>query len=314
MAVDRLGYTGPTPNEARGSRWRQTSTGLFVPSDVDELVVEQRILEQASRLRAWGAVTAWAALRWQGAAFFEGTHFSAGELLPVPLVLGPANLGPDPRVSISKAQLAPEERILVDGIWVTSVERALFDEIRRHQQFRQAVVDIEMVIAAGLITLDDWSAYLEKRNGWTTIQLARDATKLAGLGCRTPQEVRMALVWMLDAELPRPVCNRPIFDLDGQLIAIPDLFDVEAGCGGEYQGADHKEGEQHRRDVDRDQRLRNAEIETFEVVGGDLTDRDLVVKRMVTARRRSKFRPATQRAWTLDEPAWWADWAARHGW
>lgn len=312
--VDPAGVTGPTPDAARGKRWRQTSSGRFVPACVDELLVEQRILEQGTRLRSWGAVTAWASLRWQGAAFFEGVTFPEGELLPIPLVLGPANLAPDPRVAISKAQLAADERSLVEGVWVTSPARALLDEIRRHRQLRQAVVDIEMVLAAGILSSADWTDYLETRNGWTSIRVAREAAGLAGLGCRTPQEVRMALVWMLDAELPRPVCNRPVFDRTGRLIAIPDLFDPVAGCAGEYQGADHKDGQRHRDDVARDQRVRNAGIETFEVVGGDLGDRNLVVKRMLEAHRRSRFLPPERRAWTLEEPDWWSDWAARHGW
>ena len=119
----------------------------------------------------------------------------------------------------------------------------------------------------------------------------------------------MVLVWVMDAELPRPVCNQPVFDLAGNLLAIPDLFDVEAGCAGEYQGADHKDGERHRQDVARHDRLRSAGIEVFEVVGGDLMDADLVAKRMHASRERSLFLPPDRRRWTLEKPAWWEPWA-----
>ena len=312
VRVDPTGRAGPTKHQAAGPRWRQTSSGLHVPTSAP-VHVDQHILEQGRRIRAYGAVTGWAALRWRGARFFDGTDDPGGGLLPVPLVTGGHDLRPDPRVSLSKAQLDPTEREWVAGIWATVAARALFDEIRRHGQDRQAVVDVEMSIAAGLLTLVELRSYVESRPAWTGIQLARDATAAAGLGCRSPQEVRMVLVWMRDAGLPRPLCNVPIFDLSGNLIAIVDLLDVEAGCVGEYQGADHKDGDRHRLDVAREQRLRDHGLECFEVVGDDVQDRELTAKRMVAARERSHFEAPSRRTWTLRKPAWWHAWAAARG-
>ena len=313
VGIDPRGVAGPTRHQARGPRWRQTSAGLYVPATVDGTTTEQRILEQGSRIRTYGAVTAWAALRWRGASFFDGMDFSTGELLPVPLVTGGNALRPDPRVTVSAAQLAPTEREHVAGLWVATAVRALFDEVRRHRLPRQAVVDVEMAIAARLLTRGEFADYVERRNAWTAVQVARDALSMAGLGCRSPQEVLMSLVWMLDAGLPRPVCNRPVFDRYGRLVAIPDLLYVDAGCAGEYQGADHKDGARHRDDVARLQRMRAVGLEVFEVVGGDLSDRDLVVKRMLEARNRSLFLAPRHRLWTLAQPAWWPAWAAARG-
>jgi hypothetical protein len=216
-------------------------------------------------------------------------------------------------VLISKAQLAAHERHLVGGIWVTKPTRAVFDELRRHGEERQAVVDVEMAIAARLLTIVEFRDYVAGRNAWTGVGLARRAAAVAGLGCRSPQEVRMVLVWMWDAGLPQPLCNVPIFDLEGRLIAIVDLLDVEAGCVGEYQGADHQDGDRHRSDVAREQGLRDHGLECFEVVGGDLQDRELTVKRMEAARARSRFEPEARRTWTLRQPAWWAAWATARG-
>ena len=312
VRIDPTGMTGPTRHQAAGPRWRQTSTGCYVPSDAPDHL-EQRILEQGTRVRAYGAVTAWAALRWRGASFFDGRAFPDDEPLPVPLVTGGHDLRPDARVVISKAQLAPQERELIDGIWVANADRAVFDEMTRHGQLRQGVVDLEMTIAAGLLSISDFRGYVGCRNAWTGIGMAREVVLVAGLGCRSPQEVRMVLVWMWDAGLPRPLCNVPIFDLEGRLIAIVDLLDVEAGCVGEYQGADHKDGEKHRSDVAREQALRDHGLECFEVVGGDLQDRELTVKRMVSARERSRFELPSRRTWTTRQPAWWAAWAAARG-
>ena len=114
----------------------------------------------------------------------------------------------------------------------------------------------------------------------------------------------MLMVWLLDAELSMPLLNREVFDLDGRLIGIPDLFDEEAGLVGEYQGEDHKDGPHHRRDVEREEKFRDHGLEFFEVVGGDLSHRQLVVERMWNARRRAKFLPPESRAWTLEPPPW----------
>lgn len=309
--VDPTGGSGPTRHQAAGPRWRQTSSGIYVPTAAP-VHVDQRILEQGSRIRAYGCVTGWAALRWRGASFFDGTG-TDGTPLPVPLVTGGHGLRPDPRVAISKAQLAPSERELVDGIWVAASDRALFDEVTRHGQRRQGIVDVEMALAARLLTISDFRAYVDRRNAWTGVGLARDVATVAGMGCRSSQEVRMVLVWMWHADLPRPLCNVPIFDRQERLIAIVDLLDVEAGCVGEYQGADHKDGERHRHDVAREQKLRDHGLECFEVVGGDLQDRELASKRMVAARERSLFEAPARRTWTLRQPSWWPAWAAARG-
>ena len=184
-------------------------------------------------------------------------------------------------------------------------ERACFDEVRRHRVMRQAIVDIEMAIAAREVTADGFRAYVASRNAWTGVGFARDAAAAAGFGCWSPQEVRMVLVWVIDAELDPTVVQPTGVRPRGEPLAIPDLFDEEAGCAGEYQGADHKDGERHREDVARHERLRTAGIEVFEVVGGDMRDTELVAKRMHAAplRRRawrSFFARTGRRRWTLE--------------
>ena len=66
VPIDPAGVDGPTRGQAQGPGYRQTSAGLYVPASVDANVVEQRILEQAARIRTYGAITGWASLRWQG--------------------------------------------------------------------------------------------------------------------------------------------------------------------------------------------------------------------------------------------------------
>jgi hypothetical protein len=276
---------------------------MHVPSDVDGDVVEQRIVEQAGRITAYGAVTAWAALRWRGATFFDGTASGGRELLPVPLVVH-SKLRPDPRFTLTEEQLSLSEWSWVDEVPVVTVQRGLFDEVRRVEGVRSKANAISMAAAARLISVRLFNAYVADRGPWTGIQGARDAVRLAVDDCRSPQEFRMYLVWRLDAGFPTPLLNREVFDLDGNLIGIPDLLDVEAGLIGEYQGEDHKDGQRHREDVEREERFRDHGLEFFEVVGGDLRRPQLVVNRMRNARARAKFLPPESRAWTVEPPPW----------
>lgn len=276
-----------------------------MPAEVDNEVVEQRILEQSARLRRYGAVTGWAALRWRGANFFDGTADGGRTVRPVPLVVGPVKLRGDSRVALSQEQLAPSERELVDGVWCTTVQRAVFDEMRAAPTLREAVVVLDMAAAARLISVSLMGEYVAKRSAWTGVPRVREALLLATNDSRSPQESRMRLVWVLDARLSTPLCNQPVFDLRGNLLGIPDLLDPVAGLVGEYDGADHKEGERHRLDVAREEVFRNHGLEYFEIVGGDLQDRDHSASRMRSARARARFLPPESRAWTLEVPPWY---------
>jgi hypothetical protein len=304
VPIDPTGLRGPTRGAANGPRYRRTSPGLYVPVEVDEAVVEQRILEQGCRIVTHGAVTGWAALRWRGAAFFDGEDRS-GDRLPVPLVVGDFRLRSDPRVEISRAQIASRERSEVGGLWCTTVQRALFDAMRSASGVRAAVVVMDMTAAARLISVQLMSRYVACRRAWTGVEIVRTALALASNDSRSPQETRMRLVWVLDAGLPTPLCNVPVFDLSGQLLGIPDLFDPVAGLVGEYNGADHKELDRRRLDNAREARFRNVGLEYFDLVEGDLGDRPAVVRRMEQTRRRALFAAPEARLWTLTPPAWW---------
>ena len=301
--IDSTGVNGPTRHQAFGARWRQTSPGLYVPRDVDLTLVEQRILEQGMRIPGSGAVTGWAALRWRGARYFSGVD-GRGVELPVPLVVGLGRLREDPRVVISQAQIAPTEYEHVGGIPCATVQRALFDEMRTARGVRAATVALEKVTAARMISVGLMGQYVMQRSGWTGVGQVREALALGSNHSRSPQETLMRLVWTIDAGLPSPLCNVPVFTRAGRLIGLPDLLDVELGVGGEYDGEDHKSADRHRRDTAREQDFRNHGLESFTVVGGELGNRHLVAKRMLDARARARA-AALPRDWTVTPPPWW---------
>ena len=164
--------------------------------------------------------------------------------------------------------------------------------MRHAPDVRAAVVCMDMAAAGRLISVRLMRQYVALRPAWTGVPLVREALALASDDSLSPQETRMRLIWILDAGLSPPLCNRPVFSLEGEPLGYPDLFDPVAGALGEYDGADHKGRERHRRDVAREARYRDHGLEYFTVVGGDIRDRDLVVKRMVSTRlERGSTRP-----------------------
>jgi len=254
------------------------------------------------RLPDSGAVTGWAALRWRGGGYFDGSA-SDGGWLPVTLAIGGgASLRGHPCSAMSRERFPPTEREVVDGLPVASVQRAVFDEMRRAGTLLHAVQTIEMAAAAGLISVALMTAYVTPgRNGYTGVPLVRRALALAIDESWSPRETWLRLIW-LSLGLDPPVCNRPVFDREGRFLACPDLFDPVAGLIGEYGGADHLKRRRHQHDVSREQRLRDHGLEYFEVVTGD--SGRVAAARIMAARRRARFLPVGSRAWTLERPAW----------
>ena len=304
--IDSQGKVGPIWRTANGRGWDKVAHGLYVPASRPPCV-EQRILEQAGRLRpdgSSGCVAAWAALRWRGANFFDGLDAGGLTELPVSLVLGASGskLRPWPGSIATRRQLDPVERTMVAGVPVTTVQRALYDEVVRRDDVWSAVQAIEMAAAAELISVWLFGVYVGNRNSRNGVPLVRQAVSLACDESRSPRETWLRLVWELVAVLPPPLVNVPVYDLDGRLLGVPDLFDPVAGLVGEYDGAEHKDVERHRKDVSREQGFRNHGLEYFTVVQGD--SRIVAGDRIRAARNRAKFLPPESCAWTLERPHW----------
>jgi hypothetical protein len=303
VPVDVGGRNGPTKAQARGPHWRRTSRGLYVPSCVDATSPEQRIIEAAAALPVIGGVTGWAGLRWAGGHWFGGV--AGGEVRPVPLAVGFHDIRPQAGIEVTQEHLDLREVTSLDGLPMTKVERSLGFEMRYAANLRDAAVAFCMAAYSDLVSIEEMNAFLARHRGWDGIRLARGAMTLAEENCWSPQEVRMLLAWLLDADLPKPLCNRPVFDRSGRHIGTPDLLDVEAGVVGEYDSALHLNGGQRRNDRDREEAFRGVGLEYFTILTGDLRDRVRTAERMRRARSRARFEAESRRAWTTELPHWW---------
>lgn len=305
VRIDPAGLNGPTRKQARGPRWRRTSHGLYVPSSVDAERIEQRIVEAAEVLPAYGGVTGWASLRWYGGVWFGGTSDGGRVRRPVTLALGGCDAAPQNGIAVSHERLHLGELEVVDGLRVTNVLRSLSFETRYASSLWTAVEAIDLAAYSDLVSISEFSAYVAVMTGWTGIDRCRRALALARENSWSPRETWLRLVCVLVAELPTPQCNVPVFDLQGRHVGTPDLFDDEVGVAYEYDGALHLQGAQRRRDLIRAESFRAVGLECVTVVAGD-SDGE-AADRMVAARRRAArlAPPKHAREWTLAQPSWW---------
>lgn len=303
MRRDRAGVTGPTPAETRGPNWRRTSWNFYVPAEVEQ-TVEQRIVEAAALLPSFGGVTGWASLRWRRAPWFEGVT-AGGSVLPVTLATAGADIRPQPGVDVSAKRLDPRDLIMVDGVRVTSSVRSIFFEMRYAGDLRIGARLLSMAAYSDEVSVDELARYALEHPGWIGVPCCRDAIPFADENCWSPAEVDMMLVWRLDAGLPRPLCNRPLFDRYGNHIGTPDLLDPEAGAVGEYDGLVHLTSSRRAQDLRREERFRRMGLEYFTVLSSDLRDPSGLAERMHAVRSRAKWLSESTRAWTLDPPPWW---------
>lgn len=298
VPVDPTGRCGPTKARAAGPRWRRVGHGLYVPTTVDALLPEQRILEATARLPEAGAVTGWAALRWFGAAYFDG--FEGRCERPVPLLVGP-EVAPrsHPSVELCFERIDPTDVVVRDGVRFTTPLSSLFHELRRPGDWRDAVVAVDMTLAAELLTVEQLTAYVARHSAWRRAGRVPAILRHVREGARSPAEVRLRLIADIDAGLPRLHVNPDLYDVRGRLVCVPDLFDEDAGLVIEYDGAEHRKAARHTRDVIREEDCRRLGLEYCKVTAGDLRHPPTVVKRLLSSRSRARFLPAPERSWTV---------------
>ena len=304
VGIDPAGEVGPSPHEARGPAFRRTSRGLYLPSEITAETSVQRIVEAWTAVadaRGISAITGWAALRWLGATWYDGTLDAAGTPMPVDVV-STTHLRSQPGIAMTECRVEFATLLEHDGITITDPWTSVAFLARRAVDLRAAVVAIEMAAYDDLVSVSEMQRGLDSQAGMPGLNRLRDALALADENSGSPQEPLMKLTWTLDARLPRPLSNVPIFWKGGRHLATPDLLDPVAGVVGEYDGAVHLK--QRKRDRDREETLRDAGLEYFTVLAGDLGGK-AAVQRMKAARERALFQDPADRKWTLEAPYWW---------
>ncbi len=289
-----------------GKQWRRTSPGFYLPAGVDVDSPVQRIAAQAVRLPDGAAIGGWGSAYIRSVLMLDGRGPNGRTALPVPLFLGrKGRVRKDADSVVSREPLEASEVEEVRGVPVTVALRTCFDGMRLAPNLVEAVVFADAMLQARRCGVDELSAYVGERAGWRGVQQARRALALCDPRTNGPWETRLRMVWVLDARLPPPLVNTPVFDLGGVLLGYPDLLDAEAGTVFEYDGSGHREELQHTKDNRREERFEGHRLLVGRVTRIDMRDRPAVALRMTAMRRRGLGRDRCQDAWTLEMPPWW---------
>lgn len=304
MGIDPDGRTGPTPSQATSRSWRRTSRGRYLPTGF-AVSTEQRIAEAGMVVPSYGGVTGWAALRWAGAGWFDGTGSDGGSR-PVVVAVLHKGVREQRGLLVTSERLPPCDLTVVDGLQVTTAVRSVCFEMRYAADVRAAVVSLDMAAAADVVSIREVGAYAAGLNGWIGIPQCRAALALGSENSWSPMEVEMRLVWELDAGLARPLTNTPVFDRAGRHLGTPDLLDVEAGLVGEYDGALHLHRRRRSQDIAREHAFRRVGLEVVTMTAADRSDpQRTIVPRLLETRARARFEAERDRAWTATPPPWW---------
>ncbi|MFB9311545.1 hypothetical protein [Nocardioides plantarum] len=298
-------HGAPTRKQARGPHWRRTSHGFYVPSSVPTDSVDQRIVEASVVVPPRCAINGWASLRWRGGRWFDGLG-PAREPLPVGIVISSHDVRPQPGIALSAEAFDPRLVEWVDGVPVIDARYAVAFQMRYARSWRAAANELSKAAYNDLVSIEEMTQFLTPgQNGMTGVPQARRALGWAEENVWSPYELPMSLLWQVEADRPRPLCNRPIFDLAGRHVATPDLFDPVTGVGGEYDGELHLDRGQRDRDLRRDGALRHYDLELVYATAPDLHDPRAFVGRLHDAYRRAARRQVSDRTWTIEPPAWW---------
>ncbi len=305
QSLAQLARVGVTRDRTRGSAWRRTSRGWFVPADTPTSPT-QRILEAMPVLPPGGALAGWAAAYVLGVDQLDGLDAATMDPLPVPVHLGrDVGRAAQSGVRVVRERLPAADRRSWHGLPVTTPLRTLFDGGRWAPDLVEAVVFLDVAAHAMELDLGDlepWCAAGLRRPG--ILQL-RAALRLADARSASPWESRLRMFYEREARLPRPLVNRPVFDLEENFLGIPDLLDPDAGLATEFDGQDHRGRRQHRSDNHREERLEGVNLTVCRVDSLDMGEPVSLQERLRARHAQGMRRDRGLDRWTLVEPAWW---------
>ena len=303
-----LDEDGVAEHLLRTARWERTARGLYLPAG-SERTAAQRIVAAAALLPSRGVVGGWAAAHVHGVDFFDGLDRERGEL-DVDLLLPPDLHRLDvPGVAYHRLGLGPGETVLVHDLPVTSLSRTAVDLACWAVSPTEATICLDLCLQAGLTLAELAAAPPRGRRG--AVQ-ARSAIVSARPGSRSPGETALRLLYVSEGGSPDVLCNPTLVDADGRFVAVPDLFDEEAGLALEYDGASwdsverptgHRDQRQHREDNVREEAMERLGIIVVRAGKGDLGQfRRQTAYRLRRARADGLARDRRRDRWRVERP------------
>ena len=268
-----------TKAQLRSSAWRRLFPDVYACASLPET--------HARRARAAAALAVpGACVSGRSAAVVWGVAL-AGADDDIELTVPPGcRAGSIRGIQLSRRRLADDDVVVRDGVRVTTALRTAID-VARIQPIEEAVVALDQIVGAGLVTLE---------------HLRRAAAELTGPGCRSvrraaeladglaesPQETRVRLV-VLGSSLPAPVAQYTIRSADGRFLARGDFAWPDAKVLLEYDGIWHGQPQQVGRDRRRLNELTAAGWTVVFATAADLRDPVALIARLTAALSSSRY-------------------------
>lgn len=247
----------------------------------------------------YAALTGWAACLLHGAAFLDGHAADGTTELPVGVVVGTrGSMRRHVGITVSFESLPEWETARRYGVRVVVPERAVFDEMRRHDE-REALVVLESALAGRITSLTRFAAFARARRRARRFGVVAWALSRARGGVRSPMEVRVRTVAEEDAGWPRLLVNRVVLAADGTRIGEVDLIDPGVEAAIEVDGADHRKAERQAWDITKEEALRQVGFEVARVTGRQAGEPGTLAPRLVAVRARALAHPPSDRRWRL---------------
>lgn len=296
-----------------GPRWRRTGWGYYVPSSVP-LTPTQRIVEAATMAPPGAVIAGWAAAYALGTDQLDGRDDHTMQDSPVSVLL-PPSLHRQSVVGVRyrEDRVSKGETVAVGGLLVTDGLRTALDLARWASSTTEAVVMIDAVLAARVVSRSVLVHRAGELTGVRGIRQCRTAVAHCRIGVRSPWESRLRMLCELDLRWPALRVNQPLFDGAGRLLGIPDLLDAEAGLAIEYDGVywsdsefsgGHRHRTQHRADNAREELFERSGLIVVRAVKDDLTrHRDELERRLTAARTEGLSRDRRRDRWCLVQTA-----------
>jgi hypothetical protein len=296
-----LSLLGVGWREIAGPLWRAPFRNVIVWSATDQDESRQRALEAAALLPDEGAVGGWAAATIGNGGELDGRGATGSDKEPVLLCL-PRSLrirrGSD--VLPWRSRLDQEDVTVVDGVRVTVPVRTAFD-ITRKGTLDQGVTAIDYLGRGRPDFLELVDGYARSHSHLHGARRVLTAVAFSSCRSRSAGETRLRLLWVRDAGLCRPEVNCLVRTTDGSILGMPDLLDTEHGVFGEYDGAGHRQVDQHTQDNAREEWMEHAGGIVVRATGPDLGSfRSRSIARLHAAHGRGRAHGTNSRDWTWE--------------
>ncbi len=307
---------GVTKDVLRGRAWQQRGHGLWRPAGEDPGEADGRVADAIALMSGGCALGGWASLRFQGNDWFDGLG-PEEELRPALVHCPPkAQLRRRDMVEPCRAAVWDHEISEMAGVRVTSMARAVYDEMRLAPTMRHAVIALDKAVSrvsqkprTSIRAVEQVADSHRKTRG---IVQARRALALGSERSLSPWETRTRLLAQIDAGLTNLLVNVPIFDRFENLLGVADLLDEPAGLVIESDGSHHRQAQHHADDNEREEKFERVGLVVVRATALDHRDVPRLVRRIVMARRDALA--SSRRDWTLQKPSWWPSWAPGRRW